>query len=185
MIGGMTTGERLRRQRERVALTLGQVAEYEGVSKTYLSALEREVNSPNVWPLLARLAERYRTSADYLLGLSDDPSPRRGEALPEALRAVLELAVQWPDARQQELLDVALVLDAAEREADLREYDRIMGLLAALAEDDIATEAVESALRAHAAGDRAGALRLVEAFFAGRAAREETQEEQGRRDAKT
>lgn len=144
-----------------------------GMDQTVWSRWER--TPPEALSLLRNIAVKFSVSADYLLGLTDDPSPRRGEALPEALREVLELAVQWPDARQQELLDVALVLDAAEREADLREYDRIMGLLAALAEGDIATEAVESALRAHAAGDRAGALRLVEAFFAGRAAREETQ----------
>jgi integrase/recombinase XerD len=28
-----------------------------------------------VWPLLARLALRYKTSADYLLGLTDNPAP--------------------------------------------------------------------------------------------------------------
>jgi len=164
---------RLKELRERANHSQEGIAAAAGVSQVTWSNWEKD--PPNQFKALVRLAERYRTSADYLLGLSDDPSPRRGEALPEALREVLELAVQWPDARQQELLDVALVLDAAEREADLREYDRIMGLLAALAEGDIATEAVESALRAHAAGDRAGALRLVEAFFAGRAAREETQ----------
>jgi len=164
---------RLKELRERANHSQEGIAAAAGVSQVTWSNWEKD--PPNQFKALVRLAERYRTSADYLLGLSDDPSPRRGEALPEALREVLELAVQWPDARQQELLDVALVLDAAEREADLREYDRIMGLLAALAEGDIATEAVESALRAHAAGDRAGALRLVDAFFAGRAAREETQ----------
>jgi hypothetical protein len=147
------------------------------MDQTVWSRWER--TPPEALSLLRNIAVKFSVSADYLLGLTDDPTPAQaGAALPEALRAVLELAVQWPDARQQELLDVALVLDAAEREADLREYDRIMGLLAALAEGDIATEAVESALRAHAAGDRAGALRLVEAFFAGRAAREESEEKE-------
>lgn len=70
------------------------------------------------------------------------------------------------------MLDVALVMDA-----DLREYDRIMGLLAGLTEGDVAVEAVESALRAHAAGDRTGAMRLTDAFFTGRAAREEAEDE--------
>lgn len=170
MIGGMTTGERLRRQRERVALTLGQVAEYEGVSKTYLSALEREVNSPNVWPLLARLAERYRTSADYLLGLSDDPSPRRGEALPEALREVLELAVQWPDARQQELLAHAKVLDAAQRAANLGEYDRLMAMFAAAEDGPVLVAMIDDLLRAVDAGDAPAVRRLLGRIAEGRGA---------------
>ncbi len=170
-------GKRLRERRENAGLTQGQVAAYEGCDVNYISKLERGTNHPNVWPLLARLAERYRTTADYLLGLTDDPNPQRGETLPEPVREVVALAVAWSETRQQELLDVALVLDAAERDADLREYDRIMGLLAAVAEGDLATDAIESALRADAAGDRAVALRLIDAFFAGRAAREETQEE--------
>lgn len=71
----MSVGERLRQQRKRAQLSLGQVAEYEGVSKTYLSSLERGANDPNVWHLLVRLARRYHTSADYLLGLNDSPPP--------------------------------------------------------------------------------------------------------------
>lgn len=68
-------GERLRNQREQARLTLGQVGEYEHLSAQYLSRLERGVNDPAVWGLLARLAKRYSTSTDYLLGLTDDPRP--------------------------------------------------------------------------------------------------------------
>lgn len=68
-----TVGERLRERREKAGLTLGQAGEYEGISAQYLSRLERGVNDPSVWGLLLRLAKRYRTSTDYLLGLTDDP----------------------------------------------------------------------------------------------------------------
>ena len=166
---------RLKQLREQANQRLEGIAAPAGVSQVTWSNWEK--TPPNQFVALTRLAERYRTTADYLLGLTDDPSPRRGAALPEPVREVVQLAVEWPEARQQELLDVALVLDAAERDADLREYDRIMGLLAAVAEGDIAQDALASVLRAHAAGDRAGALRLIDAFFAGRAAREETQED--------
>jgi transcriptional regulator with XRE-family HTH domain len=75
-------GKRLREQRKRVGLTIGQIAVYEGCSVNYLSKLERGINQPNVWPMLANLARRYHTSADYLLGLSDDWRPAGSAALP-------------------------------------------------------------------------------------------------------
>lgn len=171
----MEIAYRLRDLREKRNLSGRAAATYLGISNAHVSDMENGKAKPSL-ELLAHLVEYYRTTADYLLGLSDDPSPRRGEALPAPVQEVVGLAVAWPEARQQELLDVALVLDAAERDADLREYDRIMGLLAAVAEGDLAADAIETALRADAAGDRAAALRLIEAFFAGRAAREETQE---------
>lgn len=173
--------ERLKELRERANHSQEGIAAVAGVSQVTWSNWEKD--PPNQFRALARLSARYHTSTDYLLGLTDDPSPRRGAALPAPVREVVALATAWPEARQQELLDVALVMEAAERDADLREYDRIMGLLAAVAEGDIATEALETVLRAHAAGDRAEALRLVEAFFAGRDAREETQKAKERRDA--
>lgn len=71
----MTVGQRLREQRKRAKLSLGQVAEYEGIGLQYLSKLERGVNSPPAWVLLAKLAIRYGTTTDYLLGLTESPLP--------------------------------------------------------------------------------------------------------------
>jgi transcriptional regulator with XRE-family HTH domain len=101
-----SVGERLRNRREQARLTLGQVGEYEHLSAQYLSRLERGVNDPGVWDLLARLAKRYNTSTDYLLGLTDDPRPltalqavseekaeyrtHNTESINEAQRAVLD-----------------------------------------------------------------------------------------------
>lgn len=111
----MTIGERLRRRRQDLGFSLGQVGEYEGITPQYLSNLENGRNEPNVWSLLQRLAKRYRTTTDYLLGLTDDPDPvraanREQEAallaqLPGHERAIvrtllLVLAQETPEERQ-------------------------------------------------------------------------------------
>lgn len=142
-----------------------------GVSQVTWSNWEKK--PPAQFTALARLATRYGTTVDYLLGLTDDPSPRRGQPLPVPLHELVEVTIDWPRIRQQELLDVALIMDAADRESDLREYDRTIALLAGIVEGDIAKDAIVSALRADAAGDRSEALRLIDAFFAGRSLREE------------
>lgn len=67
-------GDRLREQRERAGVSLGQVGTYEGLTPQYLSGLERGRNNPPTWDLLARLARRYGCTTDYLLGLSEYPN---------------------------------------------------------------------------------------------------------------
>ena len=126
----MTVGERLREQREALDLTLKQVASQEGITLQYLSKLERGINDPSVWHLLARLALRYGCSTDYLLGLTDDPAPAGRtseieqvyERLSEARRAdVLDLASNWlreeSPAYQEETL-IALIenIDSADEQ---------------------------------------------------------------------
>ena len=100
----MSVGERLREQREGLGLTLKQVADQEGITLQYLSKLERGINDPSVWHLLARLALRYGCSTDYLLGIAVDPAPAGQtseieeiyERLSQARQAdVLELAKNW------------------------------------------------------------------------------------------
>lgn len=145
-----------------------------GVTQVTWSNWEKK--PPAQFTALVRLAIRYGTTVDYLLGLTDDPGQRRGQTLPKPLRELVAMAIDWPEIRQQELLDVALIMDAADRDADMREYDRMIALLAGIAEGSIAKDAIESALRVDAAGDRAEALRLIDAFFAGRSVRNERYE---------
>jgi transcriptional regulator with XRE-family HTH domain len=174
----MNIGDRLREQRKRVGLTLGQVAEYEDLSKSYLSDLERGVNNPPVWPLLVRLARRYKTTTDYLLGVSTNPSPRRDEPLPDQVREVVELLLGMTPQRQHDVLAMVQALASVDDQAadHLQTYDRMMELIEAAGGED-AVAALETALRAGAAGDTAAALRLIEAFFAGRDAKETLEEE--------
>jgi len=156
----MTIGERLNEQRRKLGLTLGQVAEYEGLSKTYLSSLERGVKEPNVWNLLARLARRYDTTTDYLLGLVGDPSPRRDAELPPSVRTLVLLALDLNEARQRELVAHAQVLRDAQRAANLNEYDRLLAVLKENDSDGSVVAGVEEMLRAVTAGDTARAERL-------------------------
>lgn len=108
--------ERLKAAREAVGLTQVEVAEAEGLSEQYISQLERGVNNPRGWPLLRRLAKRYNISADYLLGLTDDPAPKNSAELPSLVRHTAELARELSTAKQDELLRITRVLLQSERE---------------------------------------------------------------------
>ena len=76
---GMTLQQRLRARREARGLRNSQVARTLGISTAHVSDMESGKSKPSL-ELLARLAELYATSTDYLLGLTDDPTPvGRGE----------------------------------------------------------------------------------------------------------
>lgn len=123
-------GERLREQREKAELDIGQVAEYESISKSYVSQLETGKNQPN-WDLLARLATRYKTSADYILGLTSDSSPVKKENFPVYGREILDLMKDLSESRQLELVQIAQVLWDSEEEAN-KEKKELRALLDAL-----------------------------------------------------
>lgn len=126
------TALRLKERREARGLQQGQVSEYEDLSQSYLSNLERGVKEPSVWPLLARLAKRYHTSTDYLLGLTDDPEPREGIVLSGPGREILVYVRRLSERRQVELLQLAVAMaenqeeEQAQLEADLAMFDSLL-----------------------------------------------------------
>jgi len=65
---------RLRDMREDHDLSQNKLAEYLGIAQTQYSRYERGVRAIPV-DLLIRLAVLYKTSTDYLLGLTDNPKP--------------------------------------------------------------------------------------------------------------
>lgn len=65
---------RLRDLREDAGLTQTQVAKYLGMSQTGYSKYETSENDIPT-QVLIRLAQLYRTSTDYLLGLRDRRAP--------------------------------------------------------------------------------------------------------------
>jgi transcriptional regulator with XRE-family HTH domain len=69
----MSLGDRFKKARDRAGLSQGQVAEYAQTAQGYISDIEHDKRSPGGWNLLVQLATQYKTSTDYLLGLTDDP----------------------------------------------------------------------------------------------------------------
>lgn len=67
-------GIRLKQERERLGLTQEDVAKRVGITAAALSNYERGIRDPDT-ELLAKLANVYGVSTDYLLGLVDDPNP--------------------------------------------------------------------------------------------------------------
>lgn len=123
---------RLRKARERAGLTQGQVAEYTGIGKQYISKLERGANEPPTWELLAKLARQYRTSTDYLLGMIDDWRPPENKTLPEGGSEMLEYLSGMSDRGRADLLAVARVLYQSDQELcdlRLRDYEPESGRL--------------------------------------------------------
>jgi len=70
----MTLGARLRERREKFNKTQLDAARELGISNVQLSRYESDDRRPDP-NMLIRFAAYYRTTTDYLLGRTDDPSP--------------------------------------------------------------------------------------------------------------
>lgn len=70
----ITMGNRLRDLREDADLNQTQLASYLGMSQTGYSKYETGENDIPT-QVLVKLAQYYKTSVDYLLGLTDDKRP--------------------------------------------------------------------------------------------------------------
>ena len=74
-------GSRLKEQRKRRKETQQELAEFLGVKPNQIGEMENG-RKASTFAKLALLCEHYNITADYLLGLTDQPRPLRGE--PEA-----------------------------------------------------------------------------------------------------
>lgn len=120
----MTLGSRLRERRERLGKTQLTAAKELGISNVQLSRYESNDRKPEP-ELLGRFAEYYRTTADYLLGLTNDPTldgPAGAEAaaFEEFLRnpehgLFFKDYLDAPEARQEEMLRFWTFLREQER----------------------------------------------------------------------
>lgn len=164
-----TIGDRLREQRTRAGLSLGQAGKYENTTAQYLSDLERGRNSPPTWDLLARLARRYRCSADYLLGLVEHPNGiLPAPVLPSYGQDVLDLMARLSEPRRRELVAHAQVLIDAEQqqEADLAQLRGMLDTVEAVGGADALNAILE--ILAVAQTDNVAALALMDKWFAER-----------------
>lgn len=70
-------GQRISELRKDVGETQAALAERLGVKKNQISEIERGNRSTSA-ERIALICEHYKVSADYLLGLTDDPVPKYG-----------------------------------------------------------------------------------------------------------
>ena len=68
-------GARLREIRKKAHEKQTEIAALIGTRNSHISEIENGISCTTVEGL-ARICEHYNVSADYLLGLSDDPAPR-------------------------------------------------------------------------------------------------------------
>lgn len=108
-------GERLRKLRLEMKLSQGQLETYAGVSQSTISDLERGEIAPKTLTAIIGLAEYFGCSTDYLLGLTNDPSPSRFE-LPEHGPELLSIFRQLSPERRLEILRIAETLHAIDQE---------------------------------------------------------------------
>lgn len=124
----MDLGTRLRKLRDGRRLTGRAAAQYLGISGAHVSDMEAGKSLPSV-DMLVRLVAFYRTSADYILGIIDDPAPAAAQHRwhPDATAAAELLQAASP-ARRAEMLAVLTVIAIAAKQ----EEDRVNPLLAKL-----------------------------------------------------
>ena len=80
-------GNRLKKARENARLTQIQAAKKLGISNGTLSGYERNYRDPDTH-VLEEMAKLYDVSVDYLLGRTDNPSPRNEKV---TLQELLEM----------------------------------------------------------------------------------------------
>jgi transcriptional regulator with XRE-family HTH domain len=87
--GGMMRGERLRKRREDLGLSQAELGERLGIEGRAIYRYEKNQVDPSA-DTLAKLSQELRVTADYLLGLVDEPSEHlTEEALTPAERKLL------------------------------------------------------------------------------------------------
>ncbi|WP_309119200.1 helix-turn-helix transcriptional regulator [Paenibacillus sp.] len=78
---GTTTGQRIKALRTKYGYTQDAMAERLGMNRANFSNYERDVATPPA-DTLSKIADLLHTTSDYLLGRTEDASPRREPAAP-------------------------------------------------------------------------------------------------------
>lgn len=94
----MSIAESLKRFRKEFKLTQKDVADVFGVTPQAYQVYESKVMPPA--SVIAKIAVTFNVSADYLLGLVDEPRPLHGTDYDTEL---VELAIAYNDALQKAL----------------------------------------------------------------------------------
>ncbi|MCA0755399.1 helix-turn-helix domain-containing protein [Paenibacillus sp. N4] len=89
-------GERIKRLREKKGYSITKLADLAGVSKSYLSYIERNMQNNPSLQVMAKIAAPLDSNIEYLLGEENDPKDSKEtveEQLDEEWRSILKRAV--------------------------------------------------------------------------------------------
>ena len=126
-------GDRIKEIRKRNGVTQQALAEAASVGNSYISMLENGTNTPN-WQLLADFATKLECSADYLLGLVDEPQGRVAglSEAEERLLGLLRLLGPSQIDEAAKLLAHYMALPADQRQAVDRQLESLSFLVRTL-----------------------------------------------------
>lgn len=86
-------GDRIKQLRAQKGYSITELAELAGVSKSYLSYIERNVHNNPSLQVLTKIAAQLDTSLEYLLGTETSPAIRMSEIMDEDWKTIIRKAV--------------------------------------------------------------------------------------------
>lgn len=108
-------GKRVKALREECGLSQGQLAARAGFTRSQISHIEKHEGAGVQAVAVDRLAAVLHTTSNYLLGLTDDPTPlppgwQADQARLAQLQRLVEQVAQLPWERQERIIDAMLAL---------------------------------------------------------------------------
>ena len=100
-------GQRLKQLRG--TRTQDEVAEAIGISRARLSHYENERHEPD-GEMYKRFADYYKTSVDYIMGLTDDPAPKDDPSDAEKAKEMVKRILSLPPEKQRLIDDLLKTL---------------------------------------------------------------------------
>lgn len=97
-----TLGQRIKKLRDGKGLSQGELGKLVNVGNTTISQWENDKRIPDL-ATLDKLANVLKTSSDYLLGRTDDPSPTNARQLPQTVAPYLPEGFEElpPEAKEE------------------------------------------------------------------------------------
>lgn len=87
-------GERIKNLREKKGYSITKLADLAGVSKSYLSYIERNMQNNPSLQVMAKIAAPLDSNIEYLLGEESLPKLHENEFLDDEWRAIIQSAVE-------------------------------------------------------------------------------------------
>lgn len=121
--------DRLNELIEKRDMDPGKIEYLAQISRSMVHYLQKGAK-PNVSAVIVgKLGQVLNCSIDYLLGLTDDPTPASKKELPEDLRELYEYFAELSPMRQMFMLQMARLMSIDQAQADAAQRQRWMHMM--------------------------------------------------------